>query len=82
MPTATKFLFAPFDRPLAIGDPEQVQAVQAMNGPDLYCPVCFDVPADYGRRARPGQSCFLCGVGCYAWGAGHKATNESEAQKS
>lgn len=58
----------PFSRPLRIGDAEQAQAIRVMNGPDLYCPVCFYVPAEHGERAWLGQSCPRCSLGHYVWG--------------
>ena len=31
----------PFDRPLTLGDPEQLAAMAAMNGDQLYCSHCY-----------------------------------------
>lgn len=55
----------PFAKPLRIGDPDQVRAMKAMNGEDLYCPKCYSV----SFNGFEGQKCGECGHGQLVWGA-------------
>jgi len=63
----------PFDRPLAVGDTGQIQAMRRMNGETLYCPHCFCTPP---RRTQNLQwhyhgVCPECGKCLLEYGPSH-----------
>ena len=49
----------PFKRPLRFGDPEQIAAIKAMNGENLYCPECY---AEHDPDMVEWHRCPKCGV--------------------
>ena len=51
----------PFDRPLRIGDPEQIAALAIMNGEFVFCPACYAQFDPEGRHyGEVGMSCPRC----------------------
>lgn len=65
----------PFDKPLRIGDADQVAGIKAMNGKWLYCPKCYAVfPGGFYR-----QRCGHCGQGRLIHGAASPAARGEDA---
>ncbi|HUT58067.1 MAG TPA: hypothetical protein VNA25_09490 [Phycisphaerae bacterium] len=59
----------PFDKPLTFGDPDQITAIQIMNGEDLYCTACWSTFDDSWNKS--GRWCPECEGARLRWGAGH-----------